>query len=294
MKKITFLILCIINYNAFSQAVFEEDFENETVDATTFAQWTSIDNDNDGNFWEVSDIGAFAFGINTTTGLENAPNHPMTSLAADSDSWEGSGFTPDNFLITSSAIDLSGVSGTQISFVVGSYQTNGTFTDDLYSVYLSTSNDPTEIINETPLTTRFVTEDASCDNADGSNSAGTVSLDASAYDGQSVYLTFRHYDTFDMNSVLIDDVAVGSNLSVEDLSINNFSYILDSTNMLKLSADNILKKVYIYNIAGKQVLNTNLNNYTSYLDLSSLSTGVYIARVIADNSSEKSIKLVVK
>tara|TARA_B100000767_G_scaffold265583_1_gene281813 strand:- start:66 stop:926 length:861 start_codon:yes stop_codon:yes gene_type:complete len=286
MKKITFLILCIINYNAFSQAVFEEDFENETVDATTFAQWTSIDNDNDGNFWEVSDIGAYA--------VTNAPNHPIMSLAADSDSWEGSGFTPDNFLITSSAIDLSGVSGTQISFVVGSYQTNGTFTDDLYSVYLSTSNDPTEIINETPLTTRFVTEDASCDNADGSNSAGTVSLDASAYDGQSVYLTFRHYDTFDMNSVLIDDVAVGSNLSVEDLSINNFSYILDSTNMLKLSADNILKKVYIYNIAGKQVLNTNLNNYTSYLDLSSLSTGVYIARVIADNSSEKSIKLVVK
>ena len=278
--------MCIINYNAFSQAVFEEDFENETVDATTFAQWTSIDNDNDGNFWEVSDIGAYA--------VTNAPNHPIMSLAADSDSWEGSGFTPDNFLITSSAIDLSGVSGTQISFVVGSYQTNGTFTDDLYSVYLSTSNDPTEIINETPLTTRFVTEDASCDNADGSNSAGTVSLDASAYDGQSVYLTFRHYDTFDMNSVLIDDVAVGSNLSVEDLSINNFSYILDSTNMLKLSADNILKKVYIYNIAGKQVLNTNLNNYTSYLDLSSLSTGVYIARVIADNSSEKSIKLVVK
>ena len=294
MKKITFLILCIINSNAFSQAVFEEDFENETVDATTFVQWTSIDNDNDGNFWEVSDIGAFAFGINTTTGLENAPNHPMTSLAADSDSWEGSGFTPDNFLTTSSLIDLSGVSGTQISFIVGSYQINGTYTDDLYSVYLSTSNEPTEIINETPLTTRFVTEDAPCDIADGSNSAGTVSLDASAYDGQSVYLTFRHYDTFDMNSVLIDDVAVGSNLSVEDLSINNFSYILDSTNMLKLSADNILKKVYIYNIAGKQVLNTNLNNYTSYLDLSSLSTGVYIARVIADNSSEKSIKLVVK
>ena len=231
MKKITFLILCIINSNAFSQAVFEEDFENETVDATTFVQWTSIDNDNDGNFWEVSDIGAFAFGINTTTGLENAPNHPMTSLAADSDSWEGSGFTPDNFLTTSSLIDLSGVSGTQISFIVGSYQINGTYTDDLYSVYLSTSNEPTEIINETPLTTRFVTEDAPCDIADGSNSAGTVSLDASAYDGQSVYLTFRHYDTFDMNSVLIDDVAVGSNLSVEDLSINNFSYILDSTNM---------------------------------------------------------------
>tara|TARA_B110000211_G_scaffold14111_1_gene14785 strand:- start:885 stop:1745 length:861 start_codon:yes stop_codon:yes gene_type:complete len=286
MKKITLLFITLISLNSFAQAVFEDDFENETADATTFINWISIDGDADGNYWEVADIGAYA--------LENAPNHPITSLAADSDSWEGSGFSPDNFLITNSPIDLSGISGTQISYIVGSYQINGTFTDDLYSVYLSTSNDPSTIVNETPLTTRFVTEDATCDLADGSNSAGTVLLDASAYDGQSVYLTFRHYDTFDMNSVLIDDISVGPTLSTEDLSMNNFSYFLDSNNLLKISADDILKKVYIYSITGKQVLNSSINNYTSYINLSNLSTGMYIARIVADNSSEKSIKLIIK
>jgi len=286
MKKITLLFITLISLNSFAQAVFEDDFENETVDATTFANWISTDGDADGNYWEVSDVAAYA--------VDNAPNHPITGLAADSDSWEGAGFTPDNFLTTSSLIDLSGVSGTQISFIVGSYQTNGTFTDDLYSVYLSTSNDPADIINETPLTTRFVTEDAACDLEDGSNSAGTVSLDASSYDGQSVYLTFRHYDTFDMNSVLIDDVMVGSNLSTEDMTIEDFKYFIDGNNQLNISSNNVFKNIYVYSILGKQVINQDLNNYSEVINLSNLSKGIYIARFVCENSSEKSIKIVLK
>ena len=286
MKKITLLFITLISLNSFAQAVFEDDFENETADATTFVNWISTDSDADGNYWEVADVGAYA--------LENAPNHPITSLAADSDSWEGTGFTPDNFLTTSSPIDLSGVSGTQISFVVGSYQTNGLYTDDLYAVYLSSSNDPADIINETPLTLRYVTENATCDLEDGSNSAGTVSLDASSYDGQSVYLTFRHYDTFDMNSVLIDDVMVGSNLSTEDINIGNFKYFMNNNNQLNISSNNIFKNIYVYNILGKQVVNQDLNNYSEVINLSNLSKGIYIARFVCKNSSEKSIKLIIK
>ena len=286
MKKITLLFITLFSLNSFAQAIFEDDFENETIDATTFANWISTDSDADGNYWEVSDVGAYA--------VANAPNHPMSSLAADSDSWEGSGFTPDNFLTTSSPIDLSGVTGTQISFVVGSYQTNGQFTDDLYAVYLSTSNDPADIINETPITLRYVTQDALCDLEDGSNSAGTVSLDASSYDGQSVYLTFRHYDTFDMNSVLIDDVMVGSNLSTEVMTIENFKYFIDGNSQLNISSNNIFKNIYVYSILGKQVVNQELNSYSEVINLSNLSKGIYIARFVCENSSEKSIKIVLK
>ena len=284
MKKITFLFITLISLNSFSQAVFEDDFENETADATTFANWTSTDSDGDGNYWEVADVAAYA--------AENAPYHPMTGLAADSDSWEGSGFNPDNFLTTSSAIDLYGVSGTTVQFMVGSYQINGTYTDDLYSVYLSTSNDPADIINETPITTRFVTEDAACDIEDGSNSAAIVSVDASQYDGQIVYLTFRHYDTYDMNSVLIDNVIVGSNLGTEDVTIENFKYFLDNNNQLNISSNNVFKNIYVYSILGKQVINQDLNNSSEIINLSNLSKGIYIARFVCENSSEKSVKIV--
>ena len=284
MKKITLLFITLISLNSFAQAVFEDDFENETADATTFANWTSTDSDGDGNYWEVADIAAYA--------ADNAPYHPITGLAADSDSWEGSGFYPDNFLTTSSAIDLYGVSGTTVQFMVGSYQINGTYTDDLYSVYLSTSNDPADIINETPITTRFVTEDAACDIEDGSNSAAIVSVDASQYDGQTVYLTFRHYDTYDMNSVLIDNVIVGSNLGTEDMTIENFKYFMDDNNQLNISSNNIFKNIYVYSILGKQVINQELNNYSEVINLSNLSKGVYIARFVCENSSEKSIKIV--
>ena len=286
MKKTTLFIAAFcVAFTMNAQIVFSDDFNAETTDSTVYEKWESIDQDGDGNFWEVADMLDYA--------TNNAPAHPMQSQAADSDSWEGTPFMPDNFLITKDPINLTNVTGTTIEYLVGSYQINGTFIGDQYSVYLTASNDPAVIVTETPITTRTVGDDAPCDQPDGSASAAVVTLDASAFDGQVVYLTFRHYDTFDENSVIIDDVVVDGVLSVGDESFSNFNYFVDANNQLQLSANEPMEKIAVYNIIGQEIITKKLSNTKETIDLSSLNSGVYVASV-SINGLRKSIKIVKK
>tara|TARA_B100000508_G_scaffold139413_1_gene137719 strand:- start:617 stop:1471 length:855 start_codon:yes stop_codon:yes gene_type:complete len=282
MKKITLLAALLVAFGMNAQ-IFSDDFETDVIDATTFNNWTSLDEDGDGEFWEVADMATYA--------ATDAPAHPMQSNAADSDSWEGTPFSPDNFLITTTPIDLTNYSGTSVTFTVGTYQTNGSFIADKYSVYMSTSNTPADIIAETPLTTRTVGDDCPSDQADGSASAATLTIDASAYDGQVVYLTFRHYDTTDENSVLIDDVVVDGTLAVGDESFSNFFYVMDSNNQLKISANNPFEGIEVYNMLGQLSVAKTLSSNVEVVDLSALTSGVYIAKVSVEGQS-RSIKIV--
>jgi len=279
MKKITLLLAIFMVIGANAQIAFSDDFNGETVDATTFSKWTSLDVDGDANFWEVFDADATG-----NTWL-------FSGLGADSDSWEGSALTPDNFLITTDPIDLSAYTGTTLSYLVGTYQTNGTFLGDKYSIYLTTSNDPAVIVTETPLTTRFVSDDVTASAGDGSDSAAAVSIDASAYDGQVVYLTFRHYDTSDENSVLIDDVVVDGILGVSDQNFGGFSYFVDSNNQLNLSASVAMENVVLYNVLGQEVLSAKLSSNSEVINISGLNSGVYIATVSIEGQV-KSFKIV--
>jgi len=289
MKKITlsFLSLLALTINA-QVTVLSDDFEAETVDATLFTNWISLDDDGDGNFWEVADIGAYA--------VANAPNHPMQSLAADSDSWEGVPFTPNNYLTTQVQLDLTNVGSTSLTYTVGTYQVNGSFVNDQYSIYMTTSSIIADINAATPVTTRLVSDDAPSDVADGSASAATVNIDVSAFDGQMVFLTFRHWNSIDVNSVLIDDVLVqGNSLSTEDFVDTRIrhSYNNDSK-VLTLEADVLLNDIAIYNILGQETLNVILNNTLSKVSLSGLQAGIYIAKISGANNAIKTIKLVVK
>lgn len=259
--------------------IFSDDFNTEIVDATTFANWTSVDVDGDGNFWEVFDADGTGY------------LWTMTGLGVDSDSWEGSALSPDNYLITTNPIDLSLVTGTTIDFIVGTYQTNGTFLGDKYSVYLTTSNDPAIIATETPLLTRLISDDVTAAAGDGSDSAAPISIDASAYDGQVVYLTFRHYDTVDENSVLIDDVVVDGSLAVADETFNGFIYYVNQNSQLDLQANTPMSSVSIFNILGQMVITQKLSSTSEVISLSNLDSGLYIANVMIDGQM-KSFKIV--
>jgi len=281
MKKITLLAAFFAAFTMNSQIIFSDDFNTETLDATTYANWTSIDQDGDGNFWEVFDSANVGDGVSSL----------FTGFGADSDSWEGSALMPDNYLITSQPIDLTGASGTTLSYLVGTYQVNGTFLGDKYSIYLTASNDPIVIAGETPVVTKLVSDDVTANAGDGSDSAALVTLDISAYEGQVVYLTFRHYDTFDENSVLIDDVVVDGVLAVADQSFNNFNYFVDSNNQLNLSANTAMESVQLYNVLGQQVVSKKLNNTNEVVNISALNSGMYIATVSIDGNT-KSFKIV--
>lgn len=283
MKKITLMAAIFAVFTLNAQNIFSDDFNAETIDAITYTNWTSIDDDGDGNFWEVFDTADIGTGGSI-----------MTGFGADSDSWEGGNpFTPDNYLITAQPIDLSTSSGTFLSYKVGTYQLNGTFIADKYSIYLTASNDPAVIATETPVATKLVSDDVAADQPDGSTSAAQVTIDISAFDGQVVYLTFRHYDCSDENSVLLDDILVYGVLAVADQSFNNFNYFVNGNNELNLSANTAMESAVLYNVLGQQVISQKLSNTNEIVNISSLNSGIYIAKVTIDGNS-KSFKIVKK
>jgi hypothetical protein len=275
MKKITFIaaILAVFTVNA---QIFEDDFESETIDATTFANWESLDLDGDGQFWEVADV----------VGSPAEPS-PLDGLMADSDSWEGgTPFSPDNLLISLNPIDLTLVADGMLTFVMGTYQNNGTFTGDRLQVIISTENDPTSILAETPVFDQTVADVTPADDG-GANSATQVTIDLAAFAGQSVYIAFRHFDTTDENSVLIDQVVVDGTLSVSDVEHLNFNhYFLSESNDLKLTANTIMDNVEIYNILGQEVMNKILTSNNETINVSTFRAGVYVVRVNLEGTSQ--------
>ncbi|HAT63017.1 MAG TPA: hypothetical protein DCS66_00220 [Flavobacteriaceae bacterium] len=287
MKKITLLAAFFAAFAMNGQIIFSEDFEADPVDSILFTNWDNHDEDGDGNFWEVTDMFAFA------TGTSGAVNHPMQTLAADSDSWEGGAFSPDNYLVTKTPLNLSNSTGSSLTYTVGTYQVNGTFINDKYSIYLTDSNAVLDILAATPVVTKFVGDDCPSNQADGSESAATLTVDISAFDGQVVYLTFRHYDTTDENSVLIDDVIVDGILAVSDQNFNGFTYFVDANNQLNLSASIAMEKVALYNVLGQEVLSAKLSSNSEVIDISGLNSGVYIATVSIEGQV-KSFKIVKK
>lgn len=272
MKKITLLMAAFLMAVGMNAQVWEDDFELDGAGSTSFFNWDNFDQDGDGNVWNVV----------------NTDDTGWTSLfegnVANSDSWSSAlgGVNPDNYLISNEPITLG--TGSEISFLMGSFQTNGTFLADRLSVYLSATNDPNQISNLTAIFDQTVGDVCDCDST--ANNAAEVTIDASAFDGQTVYLVMRHHDTFDENSVLIDNVVVNGTLSISVNEINGFNYHFSpQTQNLTVSATENFSNISIFNVLGQQVINKNLSSTNEVINLSSIKTGVYIVNVVANGQT---------
>ena len=276
MRKITLLVALFATFIMNAQ-IFTEDFEAETADATTFANWTSVDVDGDGEFFEVADI--------VGTDIEASP---LVGLVADSDSWEaGTPFTPDNFLILSNPIDLAGISDGTLTFTIGTYQSNGNFTDDRLQVYVSTSNDPAVLVTETPVFDQTVADITPADDGGANSAANITPIDLSSFSGQQVYIAFRHFDSVDINSVLLDNIIVDGTLSADEFSTTNFTQYFNVNNSeLRLNASVPMENVRLFNTLGQEVVNRTLSNTEETISLSTISNGIYIAQVAIGNTTE--------
>ena len=276
MKKITIIASLLVAFTMNAQ-LFSDDFEAETADATTFVNWTSTDVDGDGEFFEVADVTGIAIEAS-----------PLAGLVADSDSWEvGTPFMPDNFLITTETIDLTGISDATLAFTIGTYQTNGDFTGDRLQVYISTSNDPAVVITETPLLDTTVGDQTPADDG-GANSAVDIEpLDLSPFAGQQVHIVFRHFDTVDENSILIDNVVVDGTLSTGEVQIENFTHFFNqTTGELRVNATSILDNIEIFSVTGQNVVNKALNSSEGIVSLNALPNGIYLVRVTVGNATK--------
>lgn len=231
MKQLfTLLSLVILGTGvSFSQTYFSDDFESGQ------GGWEYIDHNNDGHNW--------LFMTGTNLSLPAAAGQVLVSR-----SWvnvggpNGTALNPDNLSI-SPAIDLTGASDNV--FLEYTFYTNQGFPQDKYSVYVSTVNTATGILATTPIHTETGT---------ASTAVGTVrSLDLSSYMGQTIYVTFRHYDCYDKDFIAID------NLSVKTISNNDVS--LESANVQEyiLANQNTSLELELKNIGANEINSVTVN-----------------------------------
>lgn len=211
---------------------------NETFDGGTIELGSIKDLDADGNNWGLSGPGTNSTAIGFDTNF------------AYSQSWDGTnGLNPDNILFTGTAFNIPTGGNANLSFWVGTTQ-GGTFYKEHYSVYLTTIN-PSTFTSSTLNAQTPVIDDAELSNP---TSRELISVDVSSYAGQTVYLVFRHHNTFDMNWIMLDDVllTVSGNTDVQteiNSSMNSMNlinqsgtfYAVDNTSgniMLNATTDN--------------------------------------------------------
>ena len=236
---------------------------------------TFYDNDGDGNYW---------FYVNYTD-VDEAGNN----VAASASYQNGAVLTPDNWVIMG-PVDLTDHSDALLEWKVRGIDPS--WCQENYSVYVGASDNYNDLINGSVSYNETI--------ANGGDACGQTfadrSLDISASTGGLVYIGFRHHDVSDMFVLNIDDVSVtSSTMSNEDFTLENINYTFNQeTDILRITSEDLLSKIEIYNMLGQQVLNKNLNDSSAILNLSNLSSAIYIVNIEGNNSKTKTFKLAIK
>jgi len=257
MKKITLMLFALIaSFTMKAQTeIFLDEFEDDT-----FPGWAFYDEDGDDNNWgDINQIGDGSGGF-------------VTPPSLISRSWQGDPLTPDNWAV-SPAFDLSSASG-EIDLEYVTQVAPQAWDEEKYSLYVSTTDDFTAIQGLTPLVTEVLGD------AGNTGVPVTHNYDLSAFAGEeTVYIVFRHFDCVDMDYLAIDYVKV----EAETLSNNEFESVKLShfynAGQLTIQSSFNLDNVSLYNALGQEVLTKDLNSNNASVNVSSLSTGLYIAKV---------------
>ena len=159
--------------------LFFEDFENGLP-----ADWTTIDNDGDGYNWIYFNNAGLETGrmsAHSGDGLVYSESYYKPTYQP---------LTPDNWLITP-LIDLN---GTMKVWLIGQ---DPSYASEHFAIYLSTTGTTVD-----DFTTTLVSEQV----ATGEYVEYTADL--SAYAGQQGYIAIRHFNTYDMFRLNVDDFGV--------------------------------------------------------------------------------------
>ncbi len=117
---------------------------------------------------------------------------------------------------------------------------------------------------------------------DGNTHYGWARIDVNVT-GLSGSLTLKD---FAFNSVAGEAIAAGQGaLSLEDNTIEGFSSYV-SNDVLTLNARIPMESLSIHSISGQELISRKLSNTSELIDLSALSTGVYVATVTIEGKSQ--------
>lgn len=235
---------------------YDQDFE----DQYNFDCMKLYDADGDGNNWQIAD--------------SNHNKVHSGAYCAVSASYASEALTPDNWLFMPPFVLPQDVTGFVLSW--WAVAQDARYPDENYSVYVTT--DP-NTFGTNPVYTGVPT---------GEYTKQSVSLENFA--GQTIYVAFRHHDCTDMFRLNIDDIHVGNTLGIENAEneANVAIYPNPVRNMLNIEGNNV-KNVEVIDMDGRVVLT---NDRAGQIDMSNLSDGVYMVRVMSENgvSTKKIVK----
>ena len=93
--------------------------------------------------------------------------------------------------------------------------------------------------------------------------------------------------TSDLNVVYVDNIYMyrPATASVDKDNLLNVSLSpVPATDALKITAQDIIENVTIYNVLGKKVMNVTINKTSESIDISNLASGVYMIKYNIENS----------
>ena len=291
MKKITLLATVFVAFTMNAQVtIWEEGFENYQDFDIAIPEWYQWDLDGSETYlfesFDFVNEGYTGTGIifNSNTITDADPSNPEDRLPLAARTGEkglymvaAQSLLNDDYIITPQ-IDLTAINAAQFSFWAKS------FTDfyglERFHVLLSTTSS-----NYFDFTVEL---------SDGELQAPLeyteYSYDLSDYEGQMVYLAI-HYVAQDSFVFQMDDFLVQGNiLGIEDNLFNNFNHYITNNNLV-MSASSSLENIQLYNLLGQEVFSKRLSNTNETINIASLDTGTYIAKVSIQGTS-KSFKIV--
>lgn len=97
-----------------------------------------------------------------------------------------------------------------------------------------------------------------------------------------------------MGTRVVEDVQ--DNVGIEEHGMNNWPiavYPNPTTGRCNMESNSVqIQDVRVYDIYGKLIKNVSVNDFSATLDLSSLSNGVYVVKIIGENQSVKTTKII--
>ncbi len=240
-----------------SPAVFMEGAESFEADTLLPDCWQALDADGDGYNWKV--------GTGTNAGFDG-------NRVIMSQSWSGVPLTPDNYLVTP---QLSLGTDESLYYVVKA--SSPAYPAEHYSILISTTGSDIADFSDVLFTETL-------------RKAEWLgrSINLSAYNDQTVYLAFRHYDVTDKERIHIDVVKLPGTVICNPTAVTELDNVelrlfpnpatdkLNITSSLQGAAT-----VRVFDALGRIVLenNVSLSQAAFTQNISSLENGIYTIQI---------------
>jgi hypothetical protein len=270
-------------YNTFASTHNEYIQDSTIVDVDNETNWKLEGDDFREVYWEIANVGAYglsnkSYMINT---LENNSGSQATMLS-----------------MTTGPIDISNLLNPEVSFdcaLTGSYESSILseiltilVSDDCGDTFVEVFQTRGDSLATSPADTKYETEGF----VPAADQWGTRKISLAAYEGKKDVIVRLEYNPFLRNIVYLDNIMINGKAisnTIETVSQKQFSlYPNPATSTINVSGESI-KKVKIYSVLGKLVLETGA---TENIDVSKLEAGAYT--VVVEQRNNVSAQVFIK